>query len=411
MLVERLYYQDSYLRSFKATVLGRRSVDGHSAVILDKTAFYPTSGGQPCDTGKLNNISVIDVQALEDGSIVHVLACPLIGSDVCGEIDWARRFDHMQQHSGQHILSQAFLQTAHAETVSFHLGADESTIDLDRAPLSQKQVVSAVQLANQIGFDDRPLVARFVDGKELASLPLRKMPTMEGPIRIVHVADFDWSPCGGTHVKSSGEIGLIQVTRIERRKEHTRIYFVCGWRALADYTKKQDIVQILSSHFTTAADNILSSVQRIESEAKNAHKSLAAAQQQLVEYQLENWIDQAEHTGQLRIVKQVFQEYDLDLVKEIARRLTASPGLVALLAATQQRTQLVFACADDVPAHMGDLMRIACAYTGGRGGGSPKFAQGSIPNNGMKEAPPRGLVAAEQALSTARQHLLESLEL
>ena len=397
-MLERLYYQDSYLRSFEATVLGRQDTDGHPAVRLDQTAFYPSSGGQPHDTGKLNDVPVIDVQVSEDGGVIHVLEHSLPGSNVRGEINWARRFDHMQQHSGQHILSQAFIQTIDAETVGFHLGADDCTLDLDRAPLSPEQIASAVQLGNQIVFENRPFVARFVDKNELATLPLRKMPTVEGPIRIVHVADFDWSPCGGTHVKNSGEVGLIQVTRIERRKKHTRIYFLCGWRALADYTHKQDVIQTLSSYFTTAADEILPSAQRMEAEMKSTRKKLAVTQQHLVEYQLEDWIDQAEPAGQAKIVKLVFQEYDLNLVKEIARRLTAHTGLVALLATAQEHTQLVFACADNVPANMGELVRLACTETGGRGGGRPQFAQGNIPDNKL----------AEKALDTARQHLLES---
>jgi alanyl-tRNA synthetase len=382
-VTERLYYQDPYLRTFHAQVVQKREVNAHPAVVLDATAFYPTGGGQPHDTGTLNGVRVVDVQVLQEGEIAHLLDGPLNVRFVQGEIDWARRFDHMQQHTGQHILSQAFLQTLNAETVGFHLGEALSTIDLDRAPLSHEQVAAAVQVANSVVLDNRPVIARFVDKGELATMPLRKMPDVEGPIRIVQVSEFDWSPCGGTHVRNSGEVGAIHVGRIERRKKQTRIHFLCGWRALVDYDRKHEIVQALTAHFTTGEEEIIPSVERLEAEVKRARKKLVATQMQLLDYELTEWIDQAESVGQVQVVRLAFDDWDVDMLKEAARRLTERPGIVALLAIRGPSAQLVFARSDDVAADMGELMRAACAATGGRGGGRPQFAQGSAPGNSL----------------------------
>jgi len=251
---KRLYYDDSYLRHFTAQVVESTKVKGRPAVILDRTAFYPTSGGQPHDRGLINGIPVINVIERKDGTVVHVLEEPLPGevTTVEGEIDWERRFDHMQQHTGQHILSQACLQRLKAETVGFHLGADYATIDLNKAPLSEKKLEAAEALANAVVFANRPVVARFVSKEELAAMPLRKPPAVEGPIRIVTVEGFDWSPCGGTHVRATGEVGVIKIVRYERRGAETRLTFLCGERAWRDYHQKNRLLRRLATRFSVA---------------------------------------------------------------------------------------------------------------------------------------------------------------
>ncbi len=394
---KHLYDQNPYLQTFTATVVERITIDEQPAVILDQTAFYPTSGGQPHDQGTLNDQAVVDVRALENGRIAHLMAGPLPQNDIAGRINWARRFDFMQQHSGQHILSQALAQTLNAETTSFHLGTELSTIDLNRAPLTFAQIDRAVHAANQIVFEDRPIIARFVEKSQLAAIPLRKPPTVSGPIRIVEVADFDWSPCGGTHVKRSGEVGIIQALRIERRKKQTRLHFVCGWRALADAERKRDIVQALSAHLTTSESELLASIEKTERDLKAARKKLVAAQKQLVEHQLDGWLAQAAQVGEMTVVKLAFPDYDPRIVQEIAGRLSERPQTVALLAAEQPRVQLVFARAQDVAIDAGALMRATCLQAGGRGGGRPHLAQGSIPQGRP----------AQEALDWAYHHLLE----
>ncbi|MBN1936438.1 MAG: alanyl-tRNA editing protein [Anaerolineae bacterium] len=393
-MTEKLYYQDPYLARFEARLVRRLEIDGQPAVVLDRTAFYPTGGGQPNDLGTLNGIPVVDVQADDDKAVVHILQSPLAQERASGELDWARRFDHMQQHSGQHILSQAFEQTLDAQTVSFHLGQDVCTIDLNRAPLEMDQITPGLEQANQIVFEDRSVMARFVDHAELARMPLRKKPAVDGPIRIVQVENYDWSPCGGTHVARSGEVGPIQIVRLERRNKQTRIYFLCGWRALADYRRKHGIVQALSSYFTTAEDEIIPTVERMEVEIKALRKQISAVQTQMVDYQIAGWLANAEQVGPWRVILLILEDYDLNLVKEIAHRLTGHAGAIALLAT---RANLVFARAEGVDADMGATIRAACAASGGKGGGRPQFAQGNLVDSDL----------VQPALAAARRALLD----
>jgi alanyl-tRNA synthetase len=396
-VTERLYYADPYLRAFDATVVQTREVDGHPAVVLDRTTFYPTSGGQPHDTGLLSGVRVVDVFVDEEGDVVHVLSVGLAGEQVHGEVDWPRRTDHMQQHTGQHILSQAYVEAAGAETVSFHLGEDTSTIDLDRAPLEDDLTARAEAIANRIVMEDRAVTAHFVDADELAELPLRKPPAVEGPIRVVTVASFDWSACGGTHVTATGQVGPIKVVRIERRKDLSRVHFLCGWRALADYQRKQAVVQALTAHLTTSEDELLASIERLEEGSKQLSKELNAAQMALLEVEVGRWLEEAEPVGGQRVVRLSFGERDRTLLREAARQLAEHSGVVALLAAERPQTQFVFAAAEDVDADMGALMRVATAVVGGRGGGHARFAQGGAPEGGPVE---RALDAAVDALSS-----------
>ncbi|HEY3229507.1 MAG TPA: alanyl-tRNA editing protein, partial [Roseiflexaceae bacterium] len=207
MITERLYFVDAYLTRFSARVVGRAERGGHPTVALDQSAFYPEGGGQPPDAGVLNGVPVRDVQ-VEDGVVWHMLEHSLEGDAVEGAIDWPRRFDHMQQHHGQHLLSAAFERLYGLHTISFHLGVASSTIDLAGAALTAEQATAAEELANQVIWEDRPVLARFVTAEELAALPLRKPPAVEGAIRVVSVPDFDHSACGGTHPRATGGVGL-----------------------------------------------------------------------------------------------------------------------------------------------------------------------------------------------------------
>jgi alanyl-tRNA synthetase len=252
-MTKRLYYDDAYLTQFKARVIEQSPYKDRFAVVLDQTAFYPTSGGQPFDQGMLDGVNVVDVLVDEnEDRVLHVLTAPVAEppAEVLGEIDWDRRFDHMQQHTGQHILSQAFIEVAQAETVSFHLGADSATIDVAgaRRP-SPADMEQAELLANKIVWEDRPVTARVVSPEELADLPLRKPPTVTEDIRVIQVADFDWSACGGTHVARTGEIGLCKIVKWENRGAETRVEFRCGLRALNDYAQKNNMVNHLAAGF------------------------------------------------------------------------------------------------------------------------------------------------------------------
>ncbi|HEY3247177.1 MAG TPA: alanyl-tRNA editing protein, partial [bacterium] len=247
-MTERLYYADSFLREFDATVLEVRERGGRPAIILDRTAFYPTSGGQPHDLGRLDGAEITEVFD-EDGTILHLADRALEGR-VHGTIDWPRRFDHMQQHTGQHILSQAFLRVLRAGTRSVHFGADVCTLDLDIADLGPDEAGRVEDAADAIIFEDRPVVVREVDEAELPHLGLRRPAKKRGRVRIVEVQDFDVSACGGTHVRRTGEIGLIAMRRWERFKGGVRIEFFCGQRALREHRWKNAMVLDLAAELS-----------------------------------------------------------------------------------------------------------------------------------------------------------------
>lgn len=343
---------------------------------MDRTCFYPTSGGQPHDRGTLNGVPVTNVLEREDKAIVHVLAAELDGDVVHGVIDWQRRFDHMQQHTGQHILSQAFIKVLNAETVGFHLGEEASTIDVDKAPLAVAQLDRVEDLANEIVFADRPVKTYSVAETELVSLPLRKLPVVEMPIRIVEVEGFDYSPCGGTHCRRTGEVGLIKITRVERRGQDTRIEFLCGGRALADYRGKNRTVNELANRFSVGAWELTEAVDRLAEELKGSKKELNAAKTQLLDQEAAGLLAEAEQYGDFCVVRKVFVDRDGDEVKRLAQRLIETEGTVAILGSAGDKAQLVFACSVDLPYDMNHLLKKACQVVGGGGGGQRHFAQG-----------------------------------
>ena len=245
---EKLYFTDSDLLDFPATVLDVQASEQAHHIILDRTAFYPTGGGQPHDTGVLGDSRVVDVFEGDNGIIHHVVeqAGDLSqGQMVRGRIDRARRLDHLQQHSGQHILSQAFVQACGAETKSFHLGSRTSTIDIELQSPTGDHMRAAEEIANALIFENRQMRVHLVNAEEARQLPLRKEAAVEGTIRIIEIDDFDWSPCGGTHAKRTGQIGLIAIKGYERAKKLTRVEFVCGHRALDDYrTANQTLLAV-----------------------------------------------------------------------------------------------------------------------------------------------------------------------
>jgi alanyl-tRNA synthetase len=401
-MTQKLYHNDAYQQEFQAQVLETITVDDGLGLILDRTCFYPASGGQPHDQGTLNGIPISDVfEREDDGAVVHVVSGemegpvlssstsltvnsvegPVLnkGETVHGQIDWERRFDYMQQHTGQHILSQAFLRLLDAETVGFHLGAEASTIDVDKAPLEATQIDEVEELANTIVFADRPVRTYFVDQDRMEDLALRKQPMVAGPIRIVEVEGFDLSPCGGTHVKAAGEVGPIVITKSERRGSETRVEFLCGGRALADYRRQRRIVSELANQFSVGDWELVEAVNRLAEEAKRHRKELNAAQSQLLDYEAARlWAEAEEHDG-LRIVRAVLSEGDGGTLKGLAQRLAQQEACVALLGLKGDRALLAFARSADLPYDMSALLKGACQIIGGGGGGRPDMAQGGGP--------------------------------
>jgi alanyl-tRNA synthetase len=379
-MTERLYYADAYCTRFSARVTERLVWEDHPAVVLDRTAFYPTSGGQPSDRGTLDGVAVLDVVVREeDGAIVHVLEHALQEAEVEGLLDWPGRFDHMQQHTGQHILSAAFERVLDADTVGFHLGTELSTIDLNVAHLELAAVLSVEELANRVVWENRPVAVHFVSPDELATLPLRRPPVVEGPVRIVEIAGLDVNPCGGTHVACTGEIGVIKIVHLDHRGGETRVEFLCGGRALRDYRAKNGMVNQLTTRLTVGHWELDQAVERLQAEAKQLRHELRAARKRLLSAEASELAEVAAAHGPCRVVGRVWERRDPGELRALAQELMQRPGVVALLVSVGERTHLCFARAEEVALDVSALLRDACAQLGGKGGGRPHLAQGSAP--------------------------------
>ena len=390
-MTQRLYYADSYLREFDAAVIDAHPRDAHVGVVLDRTAFYPTSGGQPHDAGTLNNLAVIDVLEDEEDRIVHVVAERLQGT-VTGTLDWSRRFDHMQQHTGQHILSQACVRALGAQTRAVHLGGEVSTLDLDRPELSLEAVASAEDLANQIVFEDRPVLVREVEEADLVSLQLRRPPKKHGRIRVVEVEDFDRSACGGTHVRRTGEVGPIKIRRWERFKGGIRVEFYCGWRALRDYRWKNALTLELASQLTVKDAEVLGAVSRLAGQLRDRDRMLADVQDRLIDLEARQRLAQA--PGPPHLVAAVVPEWTTAMVTALAGRLATADTTVAVLGTSEGH--LVIARSADLDLDAAALLTHVVQQHGGRGGGRPAYAQGSVPAPRITEA----VEAARRELTT-----------
>lgn len=375
---ERLYYRHPDLHEFAATVLTRATIDGRPAVALDRTAFYPTGGGQPHDAGTLNDVAVLDVR--DAGDLVwHLLAGPLETDAVQGVLDWPRRWDHMQNHSGQHILSQALIVTADALTVAWHLSANSVTIDVDRAGLDETTLAEAERLANQVIQRNLPIAARVVAEADLPALALRKAPEIAGPLRIVEIGDFDRVACSGTHVASSALVGLIKLLRAERRGQETRLHFVCGGRALADYQRKHDLTRRLAQQFACAEEELPAAADRLRLQSDANFKALRDAQSALVEAEAQRLLAGAGNGAAPRLIVARYPGWDGQQVRQLALALREHPGLATALAGGAP-PQLFVTRSEDVPIDAGQVLRAAISAAGGKGGGRGDFAQGALPD-------------------------------
>jgi alanyl-tRNA synthetase len=403
-MTERLYYNNSYIHEFSANVLERLTAADHPAVVLDRTCFYPTGGGQPNDTGFIEGVSVVDVFSREgDSSVVHVLAEPVSAAEVTCSIDWARRFDLMQHHTGQHILSQAFVQAADAHTVGFHLSAENVTIDLNRTGLSESTVAEVEDLANQIIYEDRTVTARIVDPADTAGVRLRKLPEHLHTVglRIIDIDNFDVTACGGTHVARTGEIGIIKVLRLEKRGEKSRVEFRCGSRALRDYRAKNALIYQLTAALTCAMDELPLSIGRLQENLKTLQSDLKSANQMLLDYEAVQLLAQTDEYHGVKIIRMSFASRDAGDVRLLASRLTETPGVIALLGTSGERASLVFARSADLPDDMNALLKDTLArIEAGRGGGQPGMAQGS----GQADAAQLNAALDEAAQTVEKNH-------
>jgi alanyl-tRNA synthetase len=371
-ITERLYYTNAYTREFDATVVRVDQIEGRPAVILDRTAFYPSSGGQPHDTGTLAGARVLDVLDRDDGDIAHVLERPLQPGAVRGVIDWDRRFEHMQQHTGQHVLSAAFDRSLSARTVSFHLGSERSTIDLDR-DLTPAQIASAEAEANRVVWDDRVVDVRFVDEDEAVALPLRKEPRRSGRLRVVSVEECDLSACGGTHVARTGAIGLIAVSGFEKYKGGVRIEFVCGGRALRDFRTLREIVAGSIRQLSVLPGELPDALGRLQTEAKELQRTIRGLQERLAAFEARAARSRAVRIGPFQVVLET-SGWEAAGLKALAAAIVAEPGCAAVVF-NPASGLIVVARSPDVAVDASAILKTLTAAFGGRGGGRPELAQ------------------------------------
>jgi len=378
-MTARLDYLDAYQTHFTAQVRALQTWRGQPAVILDQTCFYPTSGGQLHDTGTLSGVNVVDVAA-EQGAVLHILAAPPpfgVGDVVEGAIDWARRYDHMQQHSGQHLLSQLFYQRYGFETVSVHFGREEATLDLDAAGIDLARLEEIEQAANELAYYALEIRAYFVDDRTVAELPLRRPPAVTGQIRIVEIDGFDYSACGGTHVHTTAEIAPIKLLRQERRRDQTRLTFLCGLRAIQDYRTKHRLLLESAALFSTDPASVPALTQRLHAQLRDLQRENALLQEQLLDHEVAALLATAPRVQGAALVEHLSADRSADALKRLAARLRAQPQTIGLLASTaDNRLTVIFCRSDDLTLHVGNLLRDTLAAFGGRGGGRPDYAQG-----------------------------------
>ncbi len=377
----RLYWEDPYLWRFTARVVEEIPYQGQPAVILDRTAFYPAGGGQPSDRGTLNGIPVREVmEREEDGVILHLLERPLGMQEVEGIVDGERRFDHMQQHTGQHILSQAFLRIAGAQTVSFHIGHEVVTIDLEVADLPEAIAEAAEELANRVVLENREVRTHWVREEDVGTLGLRRSPSVEGPIRIVEVADFDRSPCGGTHVRRTGEVGPIKILKWERRGGGVRVSFLCGWRALRDYQGKHRRLLRAARLLSAGEADLTEAVQALQRELKEARRSLSLLQELYMEEVLPTLERKACPVPFGELVIHVWAQLPPGLLPRLARRLSAPGPRLTILAAGGNPGLLAVACGPGIPITAREVLEQIRSRLGvSGGGGRSDYAQVPLP--------------------------------
>jgi alanyl-tRNA synthetase len=388
-MTDRLYYHDSFLYNFDAEVQELPGTD-RPAIILDRTAFYPTSGGQVHDTGWIvsgdQKLRITEVADTEDGRIVHYLEAPLKdlppGTRVQGQVDAARRRDHMQQHSGQHVLSAAFVRLFNMPTVSFHMAEDYCSIDLDTPALTKSQMEEAERLANEIILENRAVDIRFVSRDEAGKLGLRKLPPAErDQLRLIDIHDFDLSACGGTHVSQTGQIGCILLRKVEKVRQGYRVEFVAGQRAIVtarrDFTTLTESAALFSAHIYDVPQQAAKALEEI----KSLRKQRELSQEELAAAQASAILAETSESGGRKLILRTFSDSEINALKLLAQKLIRlAPNVIALLGSSAPQPSLVFAQSAGQPFDMGALMKQIMAKFSGRGGGSKDMAQGGLPN-------------------------------
>lgn len=368
---KRLYLESPYKVEFEAQVVEKVIWEQKPALILDQTCFYPESGGQPCDKGTINEVEVLKV--LEDEArIIHLLAENISSAKVTGKIEWQTRFDHMQQHSGQHILSQSFHELLGAETLSFHLGEAISSVEMDLRKISEEEVENVERRANEIVFQDREIKCYFIPEEKIESVPLRRPPKKKGLIRVVEVSDFDFSACGGTHVRRAGEIGLIKILKLERIRNNIRFEFICGQRTLEDYLWKNRILRELSTRFTVNEEEILNTVERLSSDLKSQKRKGKKMQEKIAQYEAQEIIQETKE----KIIKELFVDKTPEEVRFLVLNIIRKGDFVVLFGLKgEERGHLILACSENINIDMREIVPLVSPLIKGKGGGRPSLVE------------------------------------
>nr|WP_252503150.1 DHHA1 domain-containing protein [Sporosarcina sp. Marseille-Q4943] len=372
---DRIYYQNAYKKTFKARINGNGvDSEGRPYVLLSNTAFYPTGGGQPHDTGTIEGVRVIDVEEV-DGEVRHFLSEELHSKkDVEGAIDWERRFDHMQQHTGQHILTAAFVGLFGFQTISFHLGKGLVSIDLDIEDVTAEQLTAAEKLANEIILENRPVETKWVTEDELSQFSLRKQLAVTDEIRLVIIPDFDFNGCGGTHPSSTGQVGLLKIISTEKQKRKVRVHFACGGRVLQQLHWKHEELSAASKLLSAPEDGVSNAIERLLTSHHTLEKSLEKAKEDLLSFEMKNLLINKNGS----IVKASFTDRTVQELQKLARMIVAEDDSAIALFVAESEDRLQFVAARGVSA--GTSMKLISAKVlpllHGKGGGNDAFVQG-----------------------------------
>ncbi len=368
---KKLFFEDVYKIEFEANVVRKYQQDQKFVLVLDQTCFYPESGGQPSDQGTLNGVEVVHVEERE-GEILHILEKAISENKVFGKIDWDVRLDFMQQHAGQHILSQCLFDLFQSKTLSFHLGERFSTIEFDKREISDEESQRIEERANTIVFQDREIKSYFVSEKDIEKVPLRKPSKKKGLIRVIEVSDFDYSACGGTHPSKTGEIGLIKILKWERIRNNIRCEFVCGRRALLDYSLKNRILRQIAVFFTVSEKELPATLEKLSAELKDQKRKNKKMRDKLFQYEAHKLIQSAEGY----IIKKVFSEGTNEEIKRLALNIINNGEFIVLFGLKlEDRGHLYLACSESLHIDMCDLIPVVSPLLKGRGGGSPSLVE------------------------------------
>ncbi|WP_166001102.1 DHHA1 domain-containing protein [Bacillus sp. Cs-700] len=377
-MTTKLYYNDPYITTFTAGKCEQFTDDeNRSYVILDQTAFYPTGGGQPYDTGTLNGVQVHDVEEVE-GEVRHYVDGTLDEEQVKGEINWTRRFDHMQQHAGQHILSAAFEDRLGYSTVSFHLGQEVCTIDLDVAQLSEDDAAVAEAFANDVIQQNLPIETKWVNEEELAQYSLRKQLAVSEDIRLVMIPNVDYSGCGGTHPSSTGQVRAISLLKIEKQKKQTRVHFVCGERVTKELRTKQAVIQGLTNVLSVPESKLVDAAERVLHQSKEYEKTIDELNEKLLSFEAKELVQSAEMIHDQKVVQLISSQHGMKELQKLAKMILKedSEVVVFFISESDQKLQIVCGRGEEIERDMNLTLKKVLPFINGKGGGKKDFAQG-----------------------------------